>query len=74
MSRLTEASGATVGNACAAFDPREQARGTGEYDYPACQKVWGKRRVYAPNNGQRFARDQAFAKGGSQWGSNQRTG
>lgn len=35
MSRLTEASGATVGNACAAFDPREQARGTGEYDYAA---------------------------------------
>ena len=33
MSRLTEASGATVGNACA--DPREQARGTGEYDYAA---------------------------------------
>ena len=51
-----------------ATDAPDQVRGTGEYDYPACQKVWGKRRVYAPNNGQWFARDQAFAKGRPEMG------
>jgi hypothetical protein len=35
MSPLTGASGATVGNASSVFYPREQARGTGEYDYAA---------------------------------------
>ena len=33
-----------------------------------------KRLVYAPSNGQWFARDQAFAKGGPKWGNNQRNG
>jgi hypothetical protein len=74
MSPLTEASGATVGNASAAAYPPEQARGTGEYDYAARTRLLGRRLVYSPDNGQRSARDQAFAKGGSRWGSNQRKG
>jgi hypothetical protein len=35
VSRLPEASGATVGSGSAAFYPHEQARSTGEYDYAA---------------------------------------
>ncbi len=57
-----------------ATEAPEQVRATGEYDYPACHEVWAKRRVYAPSNGQWFARDQAFAKGGPKWGKNQKKG
>jgi hypothetical protein len=76
--RSAKAVGATVETAPRPFTHSgyslEQVRGTGEYDYAACQQARDQRLVYAPSNGQWFARDQAFAKGGSQWGSNQRKG